>query len=288
MEGRLALTTAVQALQLFTDRFGPYPYTELDVVEAPIYGGAAGMEFPGLVMIANLFYRPIRLPWSSGTIAEVVGDLRPMLHETQEFVVAHEVAHQWWNATVASDAVQHPFLDESLANFSALLYFERMYGRRVAARHAFVDLRLNYLVHRMAGGEDAPVNLPVTRYATGLQYAAVVYGKGGLFYLALRRLIGDAAFFAALRDYYQSHYLRVATPAELQAAILRHSPDAGEAKALYVRWIEETHGDEDLGTLTAMGLFKAAIAINLRAARGEDLPRDPVVLLRQLIEDAAQ
>ncbi|MCA9666295.1 MAG: hypothetical protein KC503_11930, partial [Myxococcales bacterium] len=56
--GRRALQTAVTSLELFQRRFGPYPYRELDVAEATLVGGAGGVEFPGLVLVAGMFYRP--------------------------------------------------------------------------------------------------------------------------------------------------------------------------------------------------------------------------------------
>jgi hypothetical protein len=56
--GEQVLDTAARSLEEFVRRFGPYPYRDLDVVEAPLVGGAGGVEFPGLVTVATMFYRP--------------------------------------------------------------------------------------------------------------------------------------------------------------------------------------------------------------------------------------
>jgi hypothetical protein len=286
--GWLALDTAAGALRVFTEEFGPYPYTELDVVEAPLYGGAGGMEYPGLVTVANLFYRADPMPASQGAFAAAVEDLQPLLREIFEFTVAHEVAHQWWSAAVGSDALAWPYLDESLANFSALLYVERRHGREAARRQEFLQMRFNYLVHRMAGGADAPADRPASRYESSLQYAAIVYGKAALFFPELRRLLGEEAFFSALRSYWREHFLGLAGPADLLRAFRGVAPDPAAVETLHRRWIEEAHGDEDLGRLGLLRLGLAALELRLRAARGEPLPQDPVARLMLLVELASQ
>jgi hypothetical protein len=46
----------MSALRTFEKIFGPYPYTELEVAESPLIGGAGGVEFPGLITIASMIY----------------------------------------------------------------------------------------------------------------------------------------------------------------------------------------------------------------------------------------
>ncbi|MCZ7677399.1 MAG: hypothetical protein M5U28_00925 [Sandaracinaceae bacterium] len=108
--GERVLDTAARALALFTRRFGPYPYTELDVVEAPLVGGAGGMELSGLVTVATMFYRPMRA--GAGGLGQLLGAGGPDLEEHRlaslELVTAHEVAHQWWHGIVGSDSRRHP------------------------------------------------------------------------------------------------------------------------------------------------------------------------------------
>jgi hypothetical protein len=286
--GQLALDAAVRALGVFEEAFGPYPYTELDVVEAPLYGGAGGVEFPGLVTVASLFYRETPPRAAGDLLARVLADIAPLLRETMEFVVVHEVAHQWWNAAVASDAVGQPYLDEALANFSTLLYFERVHGKAAAERHEFLQMRMTYLVLRMSGGADMPANLPASRYANSLQYAALVYGKAALYYQALRRQMGDEAFFGALRDYYRRHFLRLARAGALSAAFRQRASDPAAVDTLFRRWIEGTHGDEDIGRVGLLDLLRAMHELDSEIARGGRVPVDPVELMRLLFEKAAQ
>ncbi|HIA04213.1 MAG TPA: hypothetical protein EYN66_20345, partial [Myxococcales bacterium] len=101
--GRDILKYAKQALKLFNTEFGPYPYTELDVVEAPLVGGAGGVEFPGLVTVASMFYADDVAGPDADPIRQAMAE-NPFMKDTLEFVVAHEVAHEWWNAVVGSDS----------------------------------------------------------------------------------------------------------------------------------------------------------------------------------------
>jgi aminopeptidase N len=165
--GEQALGYARDALRAYQQSFGPYPFAELDVVEAPITAG--GMEYPGVVLLAQQYY-------------EQGG-------EYFEFVTAHEVAHQWWYSLVGDDQVNTPWLDESLANFSTVYYYESTYDRDRA------DLAFkNYVASRYEAAlnkkHDAPVNKPVAEY-TPEDYGYIVYGKGAVFFSELRKVLGD-------------------------------------------------------------------------------------------------
>ncbi|RYG56849.1 hypothetical protein EON80_28915, partial [bacterium] len=50
------LDVAGAALQIFSKRFGNYPFPEFKVVEAPMKGGAGGMEYSRVIGIASMLY----------------------------------------------------------------------------------------------------------------------------------------------------------------------------------------------------------------------------------------
>jgi aminopeptidase N len=58
------------------------------------------------------------------------------------------------------------------------------------------------MVSRWASINNAniPVGLPVAAYS-GSEYSGIVYGRGGLFFDALRDEIGQEAFDAFMKDY---------------------------------------------------------------------------------------
>lgn len=177
----------------------------------------------------------------------MLGQQMALLNSLFETTIAHEVAHQWWAMVVGSDSQRAPFVDESLANYSAMLYFEDRYGPEAAQRMMELHLKTTYSMGRMLGGGDAPVNLKTAAYKNNMQYGAVVYGKGALYYDALRGLVGDEVFFAALREYYSQYSGRLAPSRALLDIVKAKAPArAQQVNALFTRWIEGTHGDEDI------------------------------------------
>ena len=289
-----AIDVAGRAIQIFSQRFGPYPNSNFKVVEGPIRGGAGGMEFSGLTSVASMLFEDWSkslggisggqglgsldsllaalsggapgsaarrqspapsAPGNPGTdlLGSVLGPQMEMLQSLFEMTIAHEVAHQWWAIAVGSDSQRAPFVDESLTNYSALVYFEDRYGKVAADSMRDLHLKTAYSAGRMLAGKDAPANLAAAAYAGDLQYAAVVYGKGALYYDILRRTVGDKIFFESLREYYRRYSGRIAGPRSLLDILEAKAPQAG-VEALYRRWIEETHGDEDVGNGNLMGI----------------------------------
>ena len=246
--GQVVLDTAVDALQFYRDVYGPYPWKELDVVEAPLKGGAGGVEFTGLVTCSTGLYED--LTSDLGPLMALVGmgelgDLLTGIDEMLEFVVAHEVAHQWWNASVGSDSRREPFLDEALANFSAVRYFAHRHGAEAAARQRQLQLEINYQTYRFLGGPDLPVASPAGDFENILAYSAIVYGKGALFFEHLVDRFGEERVFRALSQYYEKGQLGVMASEDLEAALATIDD---EVPVLWTRWIDETHGDEDIGS----------------------------------------
>jgi hypothetical protein len=118
-----------------------------------------------------------------------------------------------------------------------------------------MHLKTAYSTGRMLGTPDAPVNLATNKYTNSMQYGAVVYGKGALFYDALRALVGDEAFFASLREYYATYNGKLAPANSLIEIVKAKAPaKKSEIQNLFVRWIESTHGDADIAGGTVMGV----------------------------------
>jgi aminopeptidase N len=103
-----------------------------------------------------------------------------------EWLVAHEVAHQWWFGVVGGDQIDEPWLDEALTQYSTMLYYEKAYGAVRATRilqGRFIQTHQNLARE----GRDMPAGLPVSAYGPDL-YWQVVYDKGALYFHGLRQL----------------------------------------------------------------------------------------------------
>lgn len=214
--GTAALDVAADALQVYNKQFGPYPFTEFDVVDTPMRN-ALGVEYPGIVLIADSLYKEIDDP--------------------NFFVaVAHEVAHQWWYAAVGNDVFDEPWLDEALTTYSSSLYYEFSLGP--AYRDGLVEYWQGRFDLLSSDGLDDKVTENLS-YFEGLNnprvYAGIVYVKGALFFKALREKIGDAAFFAALQEYYRVYQYQIARGADLLALFEKHYGQSLED--FYQEWL---------------------------------------------------
>ncbi|OQA45588.1 MAG: Aminopeptidase N [Chloroflexi bacterium ADurb.Bin325] len=192
INGKAAPGIAAAAVELFEAEFGPYPYRELDIAATGTTAG--GIEYPGLIVIARDLYA------------------RPAGDAGFEMVIVHETAHQWWYGVVGNDQVNDPWLDEALAQYSTYLYFAARYGKQAGeAFLATLDRRWER-VERV----EKPIGLPVSAYSES-EYSGIVYGRGPLFFVALRERLGAERMAELLRRYYAANTWGIAHPAEFEA-----------------------------------------------------------------------
>lgn len=245
--GKRLLQDGIASLRFFNSEFGLYPYKEMEIAESHLTNGAGGMEFPGLILVSSLFNRP-RV--NMGPLALIFGKqdesfnaiFQQMFRTTEEFVTAHEVAHQWWYSVVGSDSIRNPWVDEGLANYSALRYFEKVHGKEAFDEQCLLQLKLPVLFGKFAGIQDKALNLPSSMYTSGYQYVMVIYGKGPLFLIELRKLTGDDRFAAVLKEYYARYSLGFAGDNSLLSLV--KAENRGKITAidkLCTRWIAEEH-----------------------------------------------
>jgi hypothetical protein len=114
------------SLDYLTAQFGPYPDSQLRIVEFPRYGGFGHAGPHTIAFAEHAFFSRVK-----------DGEIDQPFYGT-----AHEVAHQWWGGMVRGAPVRgHGFLSESLANYSAMMVVEKAYGAEVARR--VLDRRLH-------------------------------------------------------------------------------------------------------------------------------------------------
>lgn len=200
---RMALDVAARAIEDFSARYAPFPYTEFDIVSTPTL--ALGIEYPGMVAITSRIY-DVDQDYH-GAPASIY----------MESTVAHEVGHQWFYGLVGDDQLDDPWLDESLTQFATLQYYTDEYGADGAK--GFQDS----LEARWESVDRAkiPIGQPVAKYS-GQEYSAIVYGRGALFFVALREAMGQETFDAFLKEYTETLSWGIATPEFLQSLAEEH------------------------------------------------------------------
>jgi len=245
--GKRALVVAANSLRVFTSLFGPLPFKEITIAEAPLVAGLGSCEFSAFNIIASAFYVDFDSP-AVRNLPEIIREQRPSVEESLEWAVAHLVAHQWWGAAVGNDPAREPLLDEALSCWSALLYYKKTYGEERATAVLNDQVRGVYRLYRTFGGDDMDANRPSRDYRNTFQYAAIVSAKGALMFVDLEKTLGEEKLFAALRNYYQANVYEIAQLEDLRIALVAEAPveQRRTVGRTFTRWLTAKRGDEDI------------------------------------------
>ena len=147
-----------------------------------------------------------------------------------ESTVAHEVGHQWFYNLVGDDQLDDPWIDESLTQFATLQYYTDEYGASGAnGFRASLEGRW-----ASVGNANIPIGLPVAEYQE-TEYSAIVYGRGPLFFIALKDVMGADIFDTFLMDYTETFSWDIATPEALQALAEKHC--ACDLDSIFNEWV---------------------------------------------------
>ena len=155
--------------------FGPYGWPDLQIVLTR----DAAMEHTGLIMTPPI-----------------------------DWVVTHELAHEWWYALISGDQARAPWLDEAFATYAeeAAVTPRRPWCRRPGSEARLVTRGTAYFRGRRLG-----------------RYGAI-YSEGACLLDLLRKRMGSALFDDALRAYALANRYGWSTAAEFRAAMDAASP----------------------------------------------------------------
>lgn len=206
--GQAVLQEVTAALSVYSDRYAPYPYASMSIVEAYY---PDGMEYGSLFFLNKDFYRDY-----DGTI-----------RNNLIMISIHEAAHAWWFGLVGNDQALEPWLDEALCIYSERIFYETLYPN-------LVGWWWNFRVYdfQPTGWVDSSI------YDLGSfrPYTNAVYLRGAEFMEGLRTRIGDEAFFTFLKDYAAQYAHRRATAADFWAILALHtSMDISDLKQAYFK-----------------------------------------------------
>ncbi len=196
---------AVQSIKLFTDKFGQFPYKDFSVVQTKFVQG--GMEFPGLVMISD--------------------ELSGLAYGE---VIVHETAHQFWQSAVGNNEIEHAFLDEGLAEYSVVLFYENYSEYGYTRQNLIKASEQTYKVFCSVSDKlYNKVNTVMLRnlkdFSSEYEYVNIAYIKPCIMYDNLRTTIGDARFFSGLKRYYNTYKYKIAQPDDLVGAFEKIGAD---------------------------------------------------------------
>ena len=147
------LETVTDAVEYYSDVFGPYPLKHLRVVSSP-RGYSQGLL--GYVSLST----SAMVDWSTwGALLGI---------EDRRTVIAHEVAHQWWGNLVGWRGYRDQWISEAMANYAGALVGAkqsrpdggtspgpRAHGRLAARASSHHRRRATHREPRSAGGRRA-------------------------------------------------------------------------------------------------------------------------------------
>ena len=193
--GRFALDAAAAILPWYDDYFGtPYPLPKLDMIAVPGSSQFFGaMENWGAI----LYFEPALL-------------VDPRLSSESDrqgvfYVVAHEVAHQWFGNLVTMDWWDDLWLNEGFATWMAQKVTENL-RPQWNPRLQSVSSSREAALRLDAGEATHPVVQPVPSVETANQaFDSIAYSKGSAVIRMLEDALGEAGFREGIRRYMRKY-----------------------------------------------------------------------------------
>ncbi|MGW5108318.1 M1 family metallopeptidase [Nocardia sp. NPDC004123] len=187
--------------------YGPYPFDT---------GGGIYVD-TDLQFSLETQTRPIYAPW------------------TDLDTVVHEITHQWWGDSMSVKQWSDVCLNECFASYTAdYLWPERKDGKDVDA--AYRDTIAKY------HDDQKFWEIPLQNPGKGSEFTSVYY-RGPLFLHALRRTMGDDAFFPAVRDFVMGHKYGNASMSEFRAFMQTRTPR--DLTGFFTAWLDRTDRPAD-------------------------------------------
>ena len=193
-----SLEYAVKSLNLFKTIYGEYAFENYTVVQTKFVQG--GMEFSSFSMI------------SDNLEEKAYGE-----------VIVHETAHQWWQAGVGNNEIEYGFLDEGLAEYSVVCFYENYPEYGLNRAQLIKSSETTYKTYctvsdKLFGNVDTSMIRSLKDFISEYEYVNLAYVKPCIMYDNLRTTIGDQKFFESLKKYYSENLGETVIPDDLISA----------------------------------------------------------------------
>lgn len=160
------------SIEHLSERFAPYPWPHMSIVEGVIGGG---MEYPMITLIGG-----------NRTPQSLFG------------VTYHEIAHMWFPMIVNQDEKRFTWMDEGLTSFNTtdamVEYWNDPEAWSPHRQQYYALAGSDFEVHSMRHADEYPLGTPARGIAA--------YSKPAVAFNALRGIVGEDRFEEAYREYY--------------------------------------------------------------------------------------
>ncbi len=192
-----SLAFAKTGLKYYDTHLGSYPYNTASVVSGPQAIGSGGMEYPSITLITT----------------QAGGK---ELDET----IAHELGHNWFYGSLASNEREHAWMDEGMNTFYEKNYMQERYPIN-PVEDGLAESNLEKLLTEqlIKKHKDQPLDLASEAY-TSLNYGLFVYHQTAIWMERLKKQLGGEVFEQSMKNYYSNWQYKHPYPEDFKQSIV--------------------------------------------------------------------
>jgi len=183
-----------------------YPYNHVTAVDGDMSAGG-GMEYPNITVISEF-------------------PSKDML----EYVIMHEVGHNWFYGILGSNERDHAWLDEGLNEYTNIRYWEKKYKDRgeTVIISDFIQNKLkignnlkmswlNYFGYnfRALPGDEQSIDMTSAEFES-INYGVLVYYKTAIFTYFLQHYLGEEKMNMIMQEFYNKWKFKHPQPSDLR------------------------------------------------------------------------
>ena len=189
-------------MTVFANRFGEYPFMDEKYGHVE-FGRGGGMEHQTITSMGGY----------------------------SQWLIAHELGHQWWGNLITCESFNHIWLNEGFARFSEAIWEEEYNG--------FEAYKNYWINHAYYGPGTIYVEEPdnVSQIFDG----NLTYNKAGWVVHMLRGVMGDSTFFATLKSYGNNDTLAYNSATTEDFRNICESVSGLDLETFFNQWIYGSH-----------------------------------------------
>ena len=176
-----------ELMDFFNNYIGEYPYKQYSVVQ----GGDGGMEYSML------------------TLLNYGEELIPLIS-----VTSHELAHAWFQGVLATNEMNHAWMDEGSASYFGELAESHVFN--IDFHPIFTEGPYQDYISLATSGQEMPLATNANRFKFNRAYEDAAYDKGFVFLSQLNYIIGEKAFEKTIKNYFDKYKFTHPLPNDLR------------------------------------------------------------------------